>query len=182
MSRVTGANIICPLFWLLTVSLPTFLPLPQIGKSAARALALVGWNVVITGRREAALKAAGEEIQAAIEASGSDKGAKVAYQVGDATREADVVALFDEVVKAHGRVDLVFCNAGISPPACLLEDLPLSDWQAAVNTNLTGGCASTGAERSELTRIQLTDSRRSPVSRSLPSQPPSSAHARPSAR
>lgn len=62
-----------------------------IGKSSARCLALAGWNVVITGRREERLKAAGLEIQDAVQAEGKDKKVKVAYIVGDVSREGDVV-------------------------------------------------------------------------------------------
>lgn len=62
-----------------------------IGKSSAKHLALAGWNVVITGRREERLKAAGIEIQDAVQASGKDRKVKVAYIVGDVTKEQDVV-------------------------------------------------------------------------------------------
>lgn len=84
----------------------------------------------------------------------------MAYCVGDVTKEADVIqsvsftrvneiathlhvpscsnSLFDSVTEASGRVDLVFCNAGISPPSVPIAELSLADWQATIDTNLTG--------------------------------------------
>jgi NAD(P)-dependent dehydrogenase (short-subunit alcohol dehydrogenase family) len=39
---------------------------------------------------------------------------------------------------AFGRLDLLFNNAGIGAPAIPLEELTLAQWQAVVDTNLTG--------------------------------------------
>ncbi|CAO1629882.1 unnamed protein product [Parajaminaea phylloscopi] len=120
-----------------------------IGKSSAKALALKGWNVVITGRREERLKAAGHEIQEAVQAKGIDRAIKVAYSVGDVTREEDVIKLFDDVTAANSRVDLVFCNAGVSPPSVPIEELQLADWNTAINSNLTASflCAREAVRR-----------------------------------
>lgn len=117
----------------------------QIGLSCAKALVASGWNVVVSGRREAALQTAVQEIEAA--SSSASAAGKAAYLAGDASKEQDVIDLFDFTVKTFGTVSLVFCNAGISPPATLIEDSSFADWQAAVNTNLScelvGTCLST---------------------------------------
>ena len=71
-------------------------------------------------------------------------GAKVAAETGgtfvaaDVSREDDVQRLFDGVVAQHGRVDIAFNNAGISPP----EDdsilaTGLDAWQRVQDVNLT---------------------------------------------
>jgi NAD(P)-dependent dehydrogenase (short-subunit alcohol dehydrogenase family) len=56
----------------------------------------------------------------------------------DVTDPASVRGLFARTREAFGRVDLLFNNAGVSAPAIPFEDLSLAQWQAAVNTNLTG--------------------------------------------
>jgi NAD(P)-dependent dehydrogenase (short-subunit alcohol dehydrogenase family) len=56
----------------------------------------------------------------------------------DVTDEASVRSLFDEVVRRHGRVDLLFNNAGIGAPPRDLDAVPLSEWNAVVAVNLTG--------------------------------------------
>ena len=71
-------------------------------------------------------------------------GAKVAAETGgtfvaaDVSREDDVQRLFDGVVAQHGRVDIAFNNAGISPP----EDdsiltTGLDAWRRVQEVNLT---------------------------------------------
>jgi len=89
-----------------------------IGRAAARALHADGWELVLAGRREAALRETLPD-------------AKIVPT--DITDAAQVQALF----AAAGPVDLLFNNAGIgvySP----VEDLSLEDWQRVVDTNLTG--------------------------------------------
>jgi NAD(P)-dependent dehydrogenase (short-subunit alcohol dehydrogenase family) len=54
------------------------------------------------------------------------------------TDEASVRALFDTAVDRHGRVDLLFNNAGSFAAAREVADIPLAEWQAAVAVNLTG--------------------------------------------
>jgi NAD(P)-dependent dehydrogenase (short-subunit alcohol dehydrogenase family) len=56
----------------------------------------------------------------------------------DVTDPASVQALFETVVKAWGRVDLLFNNAGINAPNTAIEDLPIDKWKAVVDTNLSG--------------------------------------------
>ncbi|WP_436190175.1 SDR family oxidoreductase [Pseudorhodoferax sp. LjRoot39] len=98
-----------------------------IGKAAALALAAGGWRVVLAGRRPEPL----EEVKSA-----AGSGALVVpTDVADA---ASVAALFDAAVKAHGRVDLLFNNAGVNAPGVPLEDLTLEQWKNVVDINLTG--------------------------------------------
>jgi NAD(P)-dependent dehydrogenase (short-subunit alcohol dehydrogenase family) len=89
-----------------------------IGRAAARALHADGWELVLAGRREEALRETLPDAKAV---------------PTDITRPEQVEALFE----AAGPLDLLFNNAGIgvySP----VEDLALSDWQRVVDTNLTG--------------------------------------------
>ncbi|WP_139313427.1 SDR family oxidoreductase [Rhodoferax antarcticus] len=100
-----------------------------IGKAAALTLLQAGYQVVLAGRREQAL------LEVAALSGAAERALVVVTDVSD---EASVIALFDAAVRAFGRVDLLFNNAGTSAPGVLLEDLTLGQWQDVVNVNLTG--------------------------------------------
>jgi NADP-dependent 3-hydroxy acid dehydrogenase YdfG len=97
-----------------------------IGAASARALAAGGWTVVLAGRRREALEAV---------AAGHDRLDPVP---ADVTDEDSVRALFETTVGRHGRVDLLFNNAGVSAPARLIDELSLAEWQHVVDVNVTG--------------------------------------------
>ncbi len=100
-----------------------------IGRAAALALLGDGWRVAIAGRRQEAL----DEVVAA--GGAPDRTLAVPTDVTD---PASVEALFAATVKAWGRVDLLFNNAGVGAAAGPLEDLPLETWKRVVDTNLNG--------------------------------------------
>jgi NAD(P)-dependent dehydrogenase (short-subunit alcohol dehydrogenase family) len=101
-----------------------------IGKSVAHAMLRDGYRVVLAGRRL-------EPLQQAIADSGIDKARALAVptDVGD---PQSVKALFDATVRAFGRLDVLFNNAGIGAPAIPIEELTFEQWKAVVDTNLTG--------------------------------------------
>jgi NAD(P)-dependent dehydrogenase (short-subunit alcohol dehydrogenase family) len=99
-----------------------------IGTAAAHALAGDGWTVVVAGRRRDALDAV-----VASSAHGT-----VDAIPADVTEEDSVRRLFDTTVERHGRVDLLFNNAGVFPPATDIDALDLETWNRAVAVNLTG--------------------------------------------
>ncbi|MEI7445627.1 MAG: SDR family oxidoreductase [Burkholderiales bacterium] len=100
-----------------------------VGRAAALALLADGWSVVLAGRRAEPLQQVAAE---------SGAGARALAVTADVTDPASVAAMFDRAVAAFGRLDLLFNNAGVGAPPVNLEDLTLEQWQAAVNTNLTG--------------------------------------------
>ena len=89
-----------------------------VGRAAARALHAEGWELVLAGRREDALRETLPEAR---------------IVPTDITDAGQVRALFE----AAGAVDLLFNNAGIGVSSPV-EDLSLEDWQRVVDTNLTG--------------------------------------------
>jgi NAD(P)-dependent dehydrogenase (short-subunit alcohol dehydrogenase family) len=101
-----------------------------IGAAAAHALAGDGWTVVVAGRRRAALEAVAA-------AAGGGAGV-VDPVVADVTDEDSVRQLFDHTVERHGRVDLLFNNAGVFPPAADIDAVDSDTWNRAVAVNLTG--------------------------------------------
>ncbi len=101
-----------------------------IGAAVGLALAGVGWTLVLAGRRRAALDAT--------VAAGLDLPGELHAVPTDVTDEDSVRALFDGTVARHGRVDLLFNNAGIGAPAVDLDALDLETWNRVVAVNLTG--------------------------------------------
>jgi NAD(P)-dependent dehydrogenase (short-subunit alcohol dehydrogenase family) len=101
-----------------------------IGKACAQALLKEGWTVVLTGRREDALKQA-------IEEAGAD-GARGIAIASDVSQEASVKALFEQIKSRCGRLDLLFNNAGISPRATTPDQLSGDEWRQCVDVNLNG--------------------------------------------
>ena len=99
-----------------------------VGRAAALALAADGWTVALAGRRRDQLE----------ETADLAKGGATFAVPADVTDPASVEALFAEVVRRHGRLDLLFNNAGVGAPAVPLEELSLEDWRKVVDTNLNG--------------------------------------------
>jgi NADP-dependent 3-hydroxy acid dehydrogenase YdfG len=100
-----------------------------IGRACALALLGAGWRVALVGRRLERL----EEVAAA-----SGAGERALPVAADVAKPAEVDALFARTLARFGRVDLLFNNAGVFPPAVPFEDLSFAAWQAAVDVNLTG--------------------------------------------
>jgi NAD(P)-dependent dehydrogenase (short-subunit alcohol dehydrogenase family) len=101
-----------------------------IGRSAALALQGDGWNVVVTGRRQAELDKTVTICKAG--------GGKLLAIAADVAKPADVKRLFAESVKAFGRLDFLFNNAGMGAPPVPMEELSFEQWKAVVDVNLTG--------------------------------------------
>ncbi|MCX2721406.1 SDR family oxidoreductase [Roseibium salinum] len=102
-----------------------------VGKAMSRALCAEGWRVVIAGRRKDVLTATAAEL--ATETGGEMTG--IAADVGD---PQSVRALFDEIERTFGRLDLLVNNAGISNSSVPLEDISFEEWNRVVAANLTG--------------------------------------------
>ncbi len=101
-----------------------------IGRAVSRALANHGFNMVLVGRRPEALDETAAEIAGA--------GVRSLAVPTDVGRPASVRALFDEIEKAFGRLDVLFNNAGIGSASVAFDELTDEDWQAVVDVNLTG--------------------------------------------
>jgi NAD(P)-dependent dehydrogenase (short-subunit alcohol dehydrogenase family) len=94
-----------------------------IGRAVARALAREGWTLALMGRREAPLQ---ETLPDAL------------HLPADVADEAQVDAAFATLQHRFGRLDLLFNNAGISAIGVPIDELPVAQWRAVVDTNLTG--------------------------------------------
>lgn len=101
-----------------------------IGRACALALLAEGWQVILVGRREDALRTTAD-------AAGS---ARAAAHVApaDVSDPAAVTRLFADVRREHGRLDLLFNNAGIFTPSVPPDQTTLDDWHRSVAVNLNG--------------------------------------------
>ena len=96
-----------------------------IGKGIAAVFAGAGARVLITGRDEAAAKAAASETGAA------------GYVLADVARKADCQAVATAAAERLGGLDVLCANAGIFPDA-RLADLTEDDIDQVLGTNLKG--------------------------------------------
>lgn len=99
-----------------------------IGRAAAIAFARKGSKVVLAARRINNLKELKKEIVSFNKSCW--------YIQTDASREKDVIRLFDEAERIFGRIDIVMSSAG---RGCELEvpDITYDEWLSVINTNLT---------------------------------------------
>lgn len=92
-----------------------------IGRACAVALAKGGFHVVVTGRRQDAL-------DQTVDLMGG--GSAIA---ADITDPGAVDAMFARISADHGRLDLLFNNAGNNVPAAPIGDIPPEDFKTVMN-------------------------------------------------
>jgi len=96
-----------------------------IGLATARAYAKAGHTVVMAARNPEKLSAAAKDLGAQA----------VPTDVSD---PASVAALFEAIRSAHGRLDVVFNNAGTNIPPQDVGDTSFEDWRKVISVNLDG--------------------------------------------
>ncbi len=96
-----------------------------LGRAIALRLADADYHVVVAGRTEETLRETAREIE----------GTAI---VTDVSSYESVTALFEAVEDRWGRLDLLVNNAGTFGRGGPVADVSPEDWQAVVDTNLTG--------------------------------------------
>ncbi|MGH3431844.1 MAG: SDR family oxidoreductase [Thermocrispum sp.] len=99
-----------------------------LGRHIARALVEAGYQVVLTGRRQDALRETADGLP-------DDQVLVIPADVGD---PGSVTMLFDTLERHWGRLDLLVNNAGTFGPQGSVDEISYTDWQHTVNVNLTG--------------------------------------------
>lgn len=99
-----------------------------IGQAILHELARRGAYAVGTATSESGAAAIGEALKAA--------GLKGEGRVLDVNNAAACEALVDDIVKAHGKLDVLVNNAGITRDTLLMR-MKDEDWDAVIQTNLT---------------------------------------------
>ncbi len=97
-----------------------------IGQATANLFLQAGWQVGLLARRREKL----EEV-----ASGFDNAHVL---VADVTDAQAMERVFADFVKAVGRLDVLFNNAGKFGPICTIDQVSVEDWQQVLNVNLSG--------------------------------------------
>ena len=101
-----------------------------IGRAIALQLASVGAKVVVN---YASSSGAADELVAQIVGNGGE-----AMAIGaDVSKAEQIDELVKTVMDKWGRIDVLVNNAGITRDTLLLR-MKLEDWQAVIDTNLTG--------------------------------------------
>ncbi|MDQ8006223.1 MAG: SDR family oxidoreductase [Pedobacter sp.] len=98
-----------------------------IGFGIAKALVDAGLKVAISGRNLADVEKAAEELS-------SENVLAISSNVADYTDEEAAVAT---IVEKFGKLDIVIANAGVGKFGPI-DQLSLEDWNAMIDTNLTG--------------------------------------------
>ncbi|EDY84928.1 oxidoreductase, short chain dehydrogenase/reductase family [Verrucomicrobiia bacterium DG1235] len=101
-----------------------------IGKASSLALAQDRFTVVLAGRRSEPLAELAIQIASA--------GGNALPIPTDVTSPDSVNALYRHIADDFGRLDLLFNNAGVSAPPIAFDELTPEQWQAVIDTNLTG--------------------------------------------
>ncbi|MHB1315916.1 MAG: SDR family NAD(P)-dependent oxidoreductase [Christensenellales bacterium] len=99
-----------------------------IGRAIALGFAQAGSDIAVAGLDLDSVKEARELIE--------NEGARFIFCRTDVTKEDQVIAMVQEVMKQFGQIDVLVNNAGIvrSAPA---ETMPLEFWQQVIDINLT---------------------------------------------
>lgn len=98
-----------------------------IGRNAVISLAKEGFSVIATARSLEGLKETAKQCDA-----------EVTCIASDVTNTDSVDKLFAEIKTKHGRLDVLFNNAGNSLPSINFGDMELDQFRGVVDVNLTG--------------------------------------------
>jgi NAD(P)-dependent dehydrogenase (short-subunit alcohol dehydrogenase family) len=101
-----------------------------LGRAFAEAMAEFGADVACIGRDEAKLAETLKII--------GKYGHKAIAIKADVSKEADIKKMVADTVKQLGKIDILFNNAGIGRPPTPIHETPIEEWQAVIDTNLTG--------------------------------------------
>ena len=97
-----------------------------IGAATAQRFLAAGWNLGLIGRRISPLQSV---------ANGHAQALPLACDVAD---EATVDTAFAQIASHFGRIDTLFNNAGIGAFGGTIDEIPVADWRACIDINLTG--------------------------------------------
>lgn len=101
-----------------------------IGRAAAIAMAREGADLILVSRSEDELATAAAEIERL------DR--KADYRALDISDDAAMRDLYAFIAREHGRLDVVFANAGINGVWAPIDELQPEEWDTTIRINLRG--------------------------------------------
>lgn len=101
-----------------------------LGRTAARIFAREGATVIVAARREAECIDTVDQIR--------ENGGTASFIKADITDDESIANLFMSIEAEYGRLDGALNNVGIQPDAHNTADLPLSEFDRTIKTNLRG--------------------------------------------
>jgi NAD(P)-dependent dehydrogenase (short-subunit alcohol dehydrogenase family) len=101
-----------------------------IGKAAALRLAREGAAVGALSHTESEIRRTVQEIETA--------GGRAIPLLADIAEEVQMRSAVEDLVRAFGRLDVVFANAGINGVWAPIDELQPDEWDRTVDTNLRG--------------------------------------------
>lgn len=101
-----------------------------IGKATAKLFAAQGAIVGVLGRTEANVRSTVEEINSA--------GGRASLIVADISNASEMEQVYEKLTGEHGRLDIVFANAGINGITAPIEEITPEEWRETIDNNLTG--------------------------------------------
>ncbi len=99
-----------------------------IGRASALALMEAGFHAILVGRRR-------EQLEDTAVGRSAGQASVMPADIADAVA---VDALFAQIAADHGRLDVLFNNAGTNAPPVPFEDLTFEQWASVVAVNLNG--------------------------------------------
>ena len=103
-----------------------------LGLAAAKELAAHGANLTLVDFNEKTLAAAQREL------ADQFPSVKIITVIGDASKEEDVKKYVDETVKAFGRIDGLYNNAGIEGRQAPMTEYDVNIFRKVIDINLLG--------------------------------------------
>lgn len=101
-----------------------------IGQAIAREFGAAGDVVVLAARNADGLDETARMVEAA--------GGEAMRVMTDVTSEASVVAMVDEVLGRHGRIDVLVNNSGVGGPSGRLWEVDPEEWRGTFDVNVFG--------------------------------------------
>ena len=103
----------------------------SLGKAICLALAAEGAKVVINYRRNPELALAlADQIK-------KTYNTEALHALADVSKEADVIAMFDQIEKDLGQTDILINNAAVCP-TCPVHEMTEQVWKETIDVNLNG--------------------------------------------
>lgn len=101
-----------------------------IGEATVKLLSENGAKVVLVGRNEERGKSLENQIV--------QNGGEAIFIRADVSDEQQVITMVKIITEKYNTIDILFNNAGVMLPSMEIERMPVEDWKASFDINVTG--------------------------------------------